>query len=68
MIDHKKNNTIVISGGGSGGHLFPALAIGDGLHNKGYNIKYIGSKYGIESKILKKMNNKYYRYTKDIIL
>ena len=60
MIDHKQNSTIVIAGGGSGGHLFPALAIGDELQNKGYSIKYIGSKYGIESKIFKKINNEYY--------
>ena len=60
MIDHKINNTILIAGGGSGGHLFPALAIGDALHNQGYSIKYIGSQYGIESKILQKMNNEYY--------
>ena len=60
MIDHKKNNTILIAGGGSGGHLFPALAIGDELNNQGYDIKYIGSQYGIESKILKKMDKEYY--------
>ena len=36
MIDHKQNSTIVIAGGGSGGHLFPALAIGDELQNKGW--------------------------------
>jgi len=60
MIEHKINNTILISGGGSGGHLFPALAIGDELCGKGYDIKYIGSQYGIESKILKKMNKEHY--------
>ena len=26
-----ENKTIIISGGGSGGHLFPALAIGNSL-------------------------------------
>ena len=52
MKEHKINNTILIAGGGSGGHLFPAIAIGDELSSKGYNIKYIGSNYGIESKIL----------------
>ena len=60
MKEHKINNTILIAGGGSGGHLFPAIAIGDELSSKGYNIKYIGSNYGIESKILKRLDKEFY--------
>ena len=56
----KSKKTILIAGGGSGGHLFPAIAIGNGLEKNGYNIKYIGSKFGIESKILPSLNKKYY--------
>ena len=56
----KSSNIILIAGGGTGGHLFPALAIGDELSSIGYDVKYIGSKYGIESKILKKLNQDYY--------
>ena len=46
------NNTlrVVIAGGGTGGHLFPAIAIGEALTQDGIKVKYIGSKYGIESK------------------
>ena len=51
-----KQNNIFIAGGGTGGHLFPALAIGDYLKKDGMNIIYIGSKHGIENKYFKENN------------
>jgi len=60
VINTKKLPTALIAGGGTGGHLFPALAIGDGLQKIGYDVKYIGSKYGLESKILPNKNKNYY--------
>lgn len=45
---------IMIAGGGTGGHLYPALAIGEEIMKRTNNVKvhYIGSKFGLEAKIL----------------
>ena len=45
---------IFITGGGTGGHLFPAISIGEELIKRGFSIIYIGSKHGIEKKYFKK--------------
>ena len=48
------SSNIIISGGGTGGHLFPAIAIKDQLvkSNPKFNIHFVGSIYGIEYKTL----------------
>ena len=40
---------MIVTGGGTGGHFFPAQAIRKALQNKGVEVKYIGSKFGVES-------------------
>ena len=43
------NRKIMITGGGTGGHLFPALAIGEEINSRDPNaeIHYVGSKHSV---------------------
>ncbi|AEA33970.1 undecaprenyldiphospho-muramoylpentapeptide beta-N-acetylglucosaminyltransferase [Hippea maritima] len=45
---------VVLTGGGTGGHLFAAIEFARFLKDRGYNPVIIGSVYGIENRILKK--------------
>ena len=47
------NPKIIIAGGGTGGHLFPAIAIGEEIKDRFPNadIHFVGSKFGLESKV-----------------
>jgi len=43
--------TILILAGGTGGHVFPALACAHNLQQQGYNVHWLGTKNGIEVKV-----------------
>ena len=42
--------TIVIAGGGTGGHLYPGLALADALKSRGAAVTFIGTERGLEAK------------------
>jgi len=42
----------LLSGGGSGGHVFPALAVGDDLARRGWRVSFAGSPVGMESELV----------------
>ena len=51
---------IVMTGGGTAGHVTPNIALKDELINMGYTIEYIGTENGIERKLIEKENIKYH--------
>ena len=55
-----KKYKIIMTGGGSAGHVTPNLALIPKLKTLGYEIQYIGTKEGIERKIIEGENIKYY--------
>lgn len=51
---------IILTGGGTAGHVTPNLALIPGLKELGYDIEYIGTADGIERKIIEENNIKYH--------
>ena len=43
---------IILTGGGTAGHVTPNIALVPGLKAAGYEIKYIGSKKGMEKQLV----------------
>lgn len=55
-----KRRKIIMTGGGSAGHVTPNLALVPKLLELGYEVQYIGTKDGIESSIIKEARIKYH--------
>ena len=51
---------IVLTGGGTAGHVTPNIALIPRLSDLGYQISYIGSLDGIERKLIEELNIPYY--------
>jgi len=43
---------IVIMAGGTGGHVFPALAVAQALQQKGWQVSWLGTQKGLESRVI----------------
>lgn len=45
---------ILVMAGGTGGHVFPALAVADELRNRGVEVTWLGSRRGLEAEVVPK--------------
>ena len=52
--------SIVLTGGGTAGHVNPNIALIPGLQKEGWDIRYIGSHDGIEKKLIQEVGIPYY--------
>jgi UDP-N-acetylglucosamine--N-acetylmuramyl-(pentapeptide) pyrophosphoryl-undecaprenol N-acetylglucosamine transferase len=55
-----KMKRIVLTGGGTAGHVTPNIALLPALKREGYEVHYIGSYDGIERKLIEELNIPYY--------
>lgn len=46
------NKTVVIAGGGTGGHIYPGLTVAKVLSEQGYEVHWVGASGGLEEKIV----------------
>lgn len=51
---------IILTGGGTAGHVTPNMALIPGLKEAGFDIHYIGSYHGIEKRLIEEMDIPYY--------
>ena len=53
---HLDNVSVLIMAGGTGGHVFPALAVADELRARGAKINWLGTARGIETRLVPAAN------------
>lgn len=46
------NRTLMVMAGGTGGHVYPALAVADALRARGWDIFWLGTRQGLEARVV----------------
>jgi UDP-N-acetylglucosamine--N-acetylmuramyl-(pentapeptide) pyrophosphoryl-undecaprenol N-acetylglucosamine transferase len=52
--DPQQSVTVLLMAGGTGGHVFPALAVADELRQRGIKVAWLGTQRGIEAEVVPK--------------
>ncbi len=51
-VNHISHGSILLSTGGTGGHIYPALATAKELQERGYKVAFIGQRDGMEARLV----------------
>ena len=53
VLPHWQGRRILIAAGGTGGHIFPALAVAQALREFGADLHWVGSNRGLEARVVR---------------
>ena len=46
------NRTLMVMAGGTGGHVYPALAVADEMRARGWDVFWLGTRSGLEARVV----------------
>src|SRR5947209_16594800 len=52
MTEHHTNSRFLMAGGGTGGHVIPALAVARELKARGHDVFFVGTERGMEGRLV----------------